>query len=156
MSLSPINLFCLDLPFYKPSPGIPLCFLIHSAACNCKKPGHLLCEPLLAESKIHLSQAHMAWEDFLRKKNGATKLNETLCSRSQYRSETSWFLVDCCNISATISLRTVLLVGERKNSLRWSATLFLVLTFRDSEVKTPTTSWKIRCLPGSPLLKLGV
>ena len=39
MSSAPISLFCLDLPFYKTSPGIPIHFLICSMACNEEEPG---------------------------------------------------------------------------------------------------------------------
>ena len=68
-----ISLFCLDLPFYKTSPGIPIHFLICFMACNEKEPDHLLFEHLLTQSKTYyLSCVHRGLEYFLRI-NGAVK-----------------------------------------------------------------------------------
>lgn len=72
VSSAPINLFCLDLPFYKTSPGVPVHFLMHSGACNEKEPGHSPFEHLLAQSKTYLLCVHVGLGYFLRI-NGAAK-----------------------------------------------------------------------------------
>ena len=99
VSLEPINLFCLDLPFCKTSPGILLCFILHSTACNEKEAGHLLFEHLLVESKTHLSWVHLDWEYFLRV-NGAAKRGK-LCIVEGVRIDLNffWFLAECWNTS---------------------------------------------------------
>lgn len=93
-------------------------FKIHSVACNEKEPGHLLFEHLLAESKTHLSWAHMGWEYFLRI-SGAAKRGSLCIEEVGIDLNSSWFLAEYCNILGYNSCTDhVFHIWEQVNSFR--------------------------------------